>query len=84
MAHYEQLRHDAAGLATGQTAPLGLALFLRHGMTAWMRAWHRGMPSTDVGPLAPPATVQGFSLDIRLQMTSILAGMILNQQQEAT
>jgi hypothetical protein len=38
------------------------------------------MPSTDVGTLASPTTVHDFSLDIRSKMTSILAGMILNQQ----
>lgn len=39
MARYEELRRD--GLAGSGATPRshGLALFLRHGMAAWMRAW---------------------------------------------
>ena len=84
VAHYEQLRNDARGLSAGQNPAPGLALFLRQGMTSWMRAWSPCMYTTDVGTLASPATVQGLSLDIRTQMATILAGMILGQHQEAT
>src|SRR5207245_788496 len=38
-AHYEQLRRDAMGRSTSGGQGLGLALFLRSGMTAWMEAW---------------------------------------------
>ena len=38
-AHYEQLRRDAIGRPAHGGAGLGLALFLRRGMTAWMQAW---------------------------------------------
>ena len=80
---YEQLRHDALSLRAGQTAPAGLALFLRQGMTAWMRASLPYAPASDAGTWTPPATLHGFSLDIQCEITNILAGMILSQQQEA-
>ena len=80
---YEQLRGDVLSLGVGQTAALGLALFLRQGMTAWMRASSRYIPTIGAGTLTSPATIQDFSLDIRFEMTNILAGMILGQQQEA-
>ena len=80
---YEQLRGDVLSLGMGQTAALGLALFLRKGMTAWMSASSQCIPTTGTGTLTSPTTVQGFSLDIRFEMTRILAGMILGQQQEA-
>lgn len=84
VAHYEQLRNDARALSAGQNPAPGLALFLGQGMTSWMRAWSPCMHTTDVGTLASPATVQGLSVDIRTQMATILAGMILSQHQEAT
>jgi hypothetical protein len=80
---YEQLRHDALSLRAGQTAPAGLALLLRQGMTAWMRASSPYAPASDADARTPPATVQRFSLDIQCEITNILAGMILSQQQEA-
>jgi hypothetical protein len=79
---YEQLRHDALSLRTGQTAPAGLALFLRQGMTAWMRASSPYAPASDAGTPTQPARLQGFSLDVQCEITNILAGMILSQQQE--
>jgi hypothetical protein len=52
-------------------------------MTAWMRASSPYAPTSDAGARTPPATFPGFSLDIQFEITSILAGMILSQQQEA-
>ena len=36
---YEQLRREAATRSEHESNGLGLALFLRRGMTAWMQAW---------------------------------------------
>ena len=36
---YEQLRRQALGELFTEGAGLGLALFIRRGMTAWMEAW---------------------------------------------
>jgi hypothetical protein len=63
---------------------LGLALFLRRGMTAWMQAW------TECAGNVEPATHPQFGanetipVDLRSQLTTLLAGMILSLQQEAT
>jgi hypothetical protein len=43
-AHYEQLRGDVLGTTTGRS--FGLALFLRHGMAAWVNARSSATPVT--------------------------------------
>ena len=63
---------------------LGLTLFLRHGMTAWMHAWSTCLSSKDTTRVTPSTMVQDVSLAIRFDVTNILAAMILGQQQEAT
>lgn len=84
VAHYEQLRHDALSFSAGRTSAPGLALFLRQGMTAWMRAWTPCMqkPCAEILPLS--AISQPYSFDVRAQITTILAGIILTDQREAT
>jgi hypothetical protein len=52
-------------------------------MTAWMRASSPYAPASNAGARTRPATLEGFSLDVQCEITNILAGMILNQQQEA-
>lgn len=79
---YEQLRHDALSLRAGQTAPAGLALLLRQGMSAWMHASSPYAPASDADTRTPPAVAPRVSLDIQCEITNILAGMILSQQQE--
>jgi len=68
-------------LPAGRGPALGLTLFLRHGMASWMRAWSTYLSSNDTAK-TPSTMVQDFSLDIRFDMTNILAAMILTQQQE--
>jgi len=53
-------------------------------MTAWMQAW-----SECAGNVAPATSSQSglqetIPADMRSQITTLLAGMILSQQQEAT
>jgi len=81
---YEQLRREATGCSEHGAQGLGLALFLRRGMTAWMQAW-----SQCVDPGAPhtrpqPASVASVPIDLRAQIATLLAGIILSLQQEAT
>jgi hypothetical protein len=82
VAHYEQLRSDALNYSGGRGHGLGLIVFLRQGMLSWMRAWSR----YSVDPLpssTPPA--QGdttLPVEIRSQITVILAAMIVGQQQQ--
>ena len=83
-AHYEQLRNDVLSQAAG--GGFGLVLFLRQGMTAWMRA--------SAGALTPVPAVAGRSAqpwdavsslpgDVRSQAAVILAGMLLHHPTEA-
>jgi hypothetical protein len=83
VVHYEQLRRDATGGAARSCEGLGLALFLRRGMTGWMQAWSQ---CSSVTPHAQtqPATMAPVPLDVRAQVATLLAGIILGLQQETT
>ena len=85
-AHYEQLRKDTLSLPCEPAKSAGLALFLKGGMIAWMRAWSRCMQAPDKEPAQrsrAPHTPLGCPLEIRSQIAIILAGIILNQRWEA-
>ncbi len=76
-AHYEQMRGDALSVTAGHQATLGLALLLRQGMAAWMQAWSACAQKPGVEAVTPSAPSPTNSLDARVQMASILAGVIL-------
>jgi len=82
---YEQLRREATRCSEQAVQGLGLALFLRRGMTAWMQAWSQcsdgAAPNTHPRPATMPAAVP---MDLRAQIATLLAGIILSLQQEAT
>ena len=82
-AHYEQLRNDALSPAAARCPTPGLALFLRKGMTAWMRAWSPCMQNAAAEITAPPPATPSYPQDIRAQLTVLLASLILGQQLEA-
>jgi len=83
VAHYEQLRRDGTDMSSHGREALGLALFLRRGMAAWMQAWSQGMDC--VTPPAPPQpATTPVPLDVRGQVAMLLAGIILGLHQEAT
>ncbi len=82
---YEQLRAQALGRWTGSASRLGLTLFLRQGMPAWLAAWsHFGSPDRaetvqarhyrDVDALLPP--------DGQNEVAMVLAGMALHHQRQ--
>jgi hypothetical protein len=79
-AHYEQLRRDATSGCQG----FGLALFLRRGMTAWMLAWSEFADNVEPETRSVFGDHETIPGDMRPQLTSLLAGMILSLQQEAT
>jgi len=83
VAHYEQLRCDATGGAARGCEGLGLALFLRRGMTGWMQAWSQCSGVTPQAK-AQPATMAPVPIDIRAQVATLLAGIILGLPQEIT
>ena len=81
VAYYEQLRRDAMDRSGRQV--LGLALFLRRGMTAWMQAWSECAGNVEPEMCSLPDSNEAMPADMRSQLTSLLTGMILFLQ-EAT
>jgi len=63
---------------------LGWALFVRRGMTSWMQAWSECAPHSEPSPRSQPDVDETIPGDVRPQITTLLASMILCQQQEAT
>jgi len=82
VARYEQLRKDVLSQATG--AGFGLIVFLRQGMTTWMRA------CADIIPVPTPTRESVQPLDtisclpggVRSQAAAILAGILLHHPTE--
>jgi len=62
---------------------LGLALFLRRGMTAWMQVCSE-CADVETEPCSLSDRQETIPVEIRSQLTTLLAGMILSRQQEAT
>jgi len=80
---YEQLRIDVLSQAAG--SGLGLVLFLRQGMTAWMRASKCTVATVPLptGKSAQPLNaVSPLPCDVRSQAAVILAGIILSHPME--
>jgi hypothetical protein len=76
VARYEELRCRALGGGGG----LGLTLFLRHGMKAWIETW------SDCAVHVPKAPSNDSDLTVPSQLHAeiamLLAGMTLNTQIE--
>ena len=62
---------------------LGLALFLRRGMTAWMQACSE-CAEVETEPCSLSYGQETIPVEMRSQLTTLLAGMILSLQLEAT
>ena len=84
VAHYEQLRKAALCPSASRSAGPGLALFVRRGMIAWMKAWVPCMSNTAAEVASLPVAVSMCPQDIRAQLAALVAGLILGQQLEAT
>jgi hypothetical protein len=80
---YEQLRREATGRSDG-VAGLGLRLFRRRGMTAWMQAWSQCADHVQPAAHPQPAAAAAVPMDLRTQIATLLAGIIPGLQQEAT
>jgi hypothetical protein len=61
----------------------GLTLFLRRGMTAWMQAWSECARPVEPVSRSQPEVDETIPADMRSEITTLLAGMILCLQQEA-
>jgi len=81
-ARYEQLRREALQRVSGASSGIGLAVFLRQGLTAWMRACGSVL-TPSVNPVAQPALISSLPFDVRTQTVLILAGMLLGNRSEA-
>ncbi len=82
VARYEQLRSDVLqshAIARG----IGLAVFLRQGLTAWMRACCCSVVTPSASEFAPPAPLSSLPCDVRTQAVLILAGILLGNRLEA-
>lgn len=77
---YEELRQDVIRGARG--CSLGLALFLREGMAAWMRACSTWMPKP--APLPPPRAGSTLPSGLHGPMAALLADMALATAREVT
>jgi hypothetical protein len=81
VVRYEELRQDVLSRSDSANG-IGFTLFLREGMTRWMR----------VGACAPSprsqsestAIINRWSCDVRAQAAAILAGILLSYRTEAT
>ena len=78
---YEQLRHAATIGWEHEGERLGLALFLRRGMTAWMQARSSRTDCVATNPPGQPAAAT-VPIDLRTQIATLVAGMILDRQKE--
>ena len=81
--HYEQLRCDAMSRSGHSGGGLGLALFLRRGMTAWMQAWSE-CADAEMETCSISGGKETIPADMRSQLATLVAGMILSLRQEAT
>jgi len=84
VTHYEQLRREATTPSPRRCEGLGLALFLRRGMTAWMQAWSQCVDHATPNAPSQPAIPATIPIDVRAQIAALLAGIIIDLQQEAT
>jgi hypothetical protein len=78
-AQYEQLRSDALRSLGGHGCGLGLVLLLRQGMLSWMRTASRCTGDRQPRSSPPPRADTILPLEIRNQITMVLAAMIVGQ-----
>ena len=81
---YSEVTGERRGAMGGSSSGgLGLALFLRSGMTAWMKAWSECAGDVEPETRIWPGANETIPVDLRSQLTALLVGMILSRQQEA-
>jgi hypothetical protein len=79
---YEQLRSEALSRCHGLSRGFGLAVLLREGITAWMRACS-GAVTPPVPPFAQPDSTDRLPWNMRTEAVLILAEMLLGNNSEA-
>ena len=84
IARYEELRGQALGRPSVIPRGQGLALLLRRGMAAWMRAWAQCAPQLPTPPKEQRGDESILPFEMHREVTMILAGMVLSGRQEAS
>jgi hypothetical protein len=79
VAAYEELR----GRFLNRQQGLGLTLFMRRGMSAWMNAFPPGLAASPTSVPAAPDGETVLPAGMRAEVVLILAGMLLHGCQEA-
>lgn len=79
---YEGLRAQVLSQSSGLTRGLGMALLMRQGLLAWMKAWSHGTPAVGQPAHDPSPTEKVIPLDLRANLALVLAGMALGHYQE--
>ena len=76
--HYERLRRDHTRVAGWVSAGHGLAIMLRSGMVAWLKAWSTTgairVPTRSKGDVSKPPEL---AFGLRTELTSLLTTMTL-------
>jgi hypothetical protein len=82
VASYEALRRSALAQRGPHDGPsLGLAILLRQGVTAWLRAW--AMCPGPADPAARPAPPLGIPPLVHTELAQLWAHMALSHQEAA-
>ncbi len=79
---YEDLRRHALGGAPVTGGGLGLTLFLRKGMAAWMEAWRCCASRGEQGSPDAPSLADRVPLPVQTELVTILAAMAWHSVQE--
>ena len=82
---YEDLRRGASSASASTGGSWGLALFVRQGLAAWMRAWPEPMadgPPSHPRPSLPCVPSPVLSTSISGQLVNVLANMVFTARQE--
>jgi len=85
MPRYEDLRRAVLSGNESNNNNWGMALFIRHGMVGWMRAWPKSDPPSKPEKHQLSTTVasqESIPSSLRGQITILLANMILNGHKE--
>ncbi len=82
MASYEAVRRMALGQRRPDDGPsLGLAILLRQGMAAWLRAW--ALCPRPADPVARPGPPLEIPLLIHTELAQLWAHLALSHQEAA-
>lgn len=76
IARYEQLRGEALGQGGPPAHGLGLALLLRQGMSAWIRAYSEWVNDSQSSSPSPVRLAAPLPSEVRSQLTLMLASML--------